>query len=70
MVRPPRRKLVDATFWCLEEDDFTFPGKMEYVGLEVEEPGGGIRWEQGQDRASCPHDPLHRFKLVEVVGRI
>jgi len=40
---------------------------MEYVGHEVEEPGGTtiIRWEHGESRANCPNDPFHRIELVE-----
>jgi hypothetical protein len=67
MAREPRRKMEYATFRCLDEDGFLFPGKMEYLGHEVEEPGGTrkIEWVQGQARANCPHDPTHRIELVE-----
>src|SRR5215216_497564 len=34
MAREPERKLVDRTFRCIDED-FLFPGKMEYVGHEI-----------------------------------
>jgi hypothetical protein len=66
MAREPLRKEVDATFRCLDED-FRFPGKIEYVGHEVQLPGGGTRieWVQGQARANCPNNPLHRIELVE-----
>ena len=65
MAREPRRKMEDATFRCIDED-FLFPGKMEYVGHDAgEEEPGGIRWEQGQSRANCPNDPTHRIELVE-----
>jgi len=67
MARPPKREMRDATFRCLDED-FLFPGKMEYVGHDAGEEEGysqGIRWEQGQARANCPHDPTHRIELVE-----
>jgi hypothetical protein len=58
--------MEDATFQCIDEG-FLFPGKMEYVGHEVEEPGGirKIEWVQGQARANCPNDPTHRIELVE-----
>jgi hypothetical protein len=62
------RKTVDRTFRCLDEDGFLFTGKMEYVGHDAGEEEGyaqGIRWEQGQSRANCPHDPTHRIELVE-----
>jgi hypothetical protein len=67
MAREPLRKEVDKTFRCLDEDGFLFTGKLEYVGHEVEEPGGtrNIEWRQGQYRANCPHDPTHRHELVE-----
>jgi hypothetical protein len=69
MARPPKPKLVDATFRCLDEEDFTFPGKMEYLGHDAgEEPDGTriIRWVQNQSRANCPHDETHSFELVEL----
>ena len=58
--------MEDATFRCIDED-FLFPGKMQYVGHEVEEPGGigKIKWVQGQASANCPNDPFHRIELVE-----
>src|SRR5215218_1512211 len=55
MAREPERKLVDRTFRCIDED-FLFPGKMEYVGHEIIVPGGGTRieWRPNQSRANCP----------------
>jgi len=50
-------------FRCIDEG-VRFPGKMEYVGHELEE-GGGITWVQGKAIASCPNDPFHRIELVE-----
>ena len=41
---------------------------MEYVGQDAGEEEGysqGIRWEQGQSLANCPHDPFHRIELVK-----
>jgi hypothetical protein len=69
MAREPLRKEVDKTFRCLDEDGFLFTGKMEYVGHEIKEPGGGTRieWRQNQSRANCPHDPFHHIELVEEV---
>jgi hypothetical protein len=66
MAREPERKLVDRTFRCIDED-FLFPGKMEYVGHEIKEPGGDTRieWRQNQARANCPRDPFHHIELVE-----
>jgi hypothetical protein len=66
MAREPERKLVDRTFRCIDED-FLFPGKMEYVGHEINVPGGGTRieWRPNQSRANCPHDPFHSIELVE-----
>jgi hypothetical protein len=66
MAREPERKLVDATFRCLDEEGFLFTGKMEYVGHEVKEPGGTrIEWRQNHARANCPNDPFHHIELVE-----
>jgi hypothetical protein len=67
MAREPERKLVEVTFRCLDEEGFSFRGKMEYVGHEIKEPGGGTRigWRQNQSRANCPHDPFHSIELVE-----
>ena len=67
MARPPKRKTEDATFRCLDEDGFLFPGKMEYVGKDAGEEEGHrvIEWVPGLVRASCPHDPTHRIELVE-----
>jgi hypothetical protein len=45
MAREPERKLVEVTFRCLDEEGFSFTGKMEYVGHEIKEPGGGTRIE-------------------------
>ena len=66
MAREPERKLVDRTFRCIDED-FLFPGKMEYVGHEIIVPGGGTRieWRPNQSRANCPHEPTHSIELVE-----
>jgi hypothetical protein len=66
MAREPERKLEDRTFRCLDED-FLFTGKMEYVGHEIQVPGGGTRieWRPNQSRANCPHDPFHSIELVE-----
>jgi hypothetical protein len=67
MARPKKRKKVEKTFRCLDEYGFLFTGKMEYVGHEVNLPGGGthIEWVQGQSRANCPRDFTHRIELVE-----
>jgi hypothetical protein len=51
MAREPLRKEVDRTFRCVEED-LLFPGKMELVGHEVEEPGGGIMWKETPAQAA------------------
>src|SRR5215210_6113251 len=66
LAREPERKLVDRTFRCIDED-FLFPGKMEYVGHEIIVPGGGTRieWRPNQSRANCPHEPTHSIELVE-----
>jgi hypothetical protein len=48
MARKRLSKEVDRTFRCLDED-FLFPGKMEYVRHQVEVPGGGYQfteWKQ------------------------
>jgi hypothetical protein len=47
MAREPERKLVEVTFRCLDEEGFSFTGKMEYVGHEIKEPGGGTRGSSG-----------------------
>ena len=63
-----RRREVDATFRCLDEDGFLFPGKRVYEALDAgEEPGAAehIQWVEVRPRAYCPHDPLHRIELVE-----
>ena len=67
MAREPERKLVEVTFRCLDEEGFSFTGKMEYVGHEIIVPGGGTRieWRPNQSRANCPHDPFHSIELVE-----
>ena len=67
MAREPERKLVDATFRCLDEEGFLFTGKMEYVGHEIKVPGGGTRieWRPNQSRANCPNEPTHSIELVE-----
>jgi hypothetical protein len=39
-----------------------------YLGPEVELPGGGMRIEWVPNRAwgvNCPNDPFHRIELVE-----
>jgi hypothetical protein len=66
MAREPERKLVDRTFRCIDEN-FLFPGKMEYVGHEIIVPGGDTRieWRPNQSRANCPHEPTHSIELVE-----
>jgi hypothetical protein len=64
MARGPWRKLKPVTVRCINED-FHFIGEMEYVGHEVEKPGGGIKWVQGKARAHCPNSPFHRIELVE-----
>jgi hypothetical protein len=66
MARPPKRKLEDAKFRCIDED-FIVPGKMEYVRHQTNLPGGGTHteWVQGQARANCPNDFTHRIELVE-----
>src|SRR5215212_10591785 len=70
MAREPERKLEDRTFRCLEED-FLFTGKMEYVGHEIQVPGGGTRieWRPNQSRANCPNEPTHSIELVEIRKR-
>jgi hypothetical protein len=68
MAREPLRKEVDRMFRCIEED-FRFPGKVEYVRQRVEVPGGYQYTEWKLNRpldVNCPNDPFrHRIELVE-----
>jgi hypothetical protein len=69
MAREPLRKDVDRMFRCLDEEDFLFPGKMEYVRHRVEVPGGGYQFTEWMPNrpwgVNCPHNPFHRIELVE-----
>ena len=68
MARPPKRKMDDATFRCLDEDGFLSTAKMEYLGHDVEEPGGSqvTKWVPGKARGvTCPNAHTHRIELVE-----
>ena len=69
MAREPERKLVDATFRCLDEEGFLFLGKMEYVRQVINLPGGATtytEWKQNQSRANCPHEPTHDIDLHSI----
>ena len=63
------RKEEDATFRCLDEEDFTFPGKRVYEAPDAgEEPGAAehrIGWVEVAPKAQCPHDPFHSIEPVE-----
>jgi hypothetical protein len=69
MASEPLRKEVDRMFRCIEED-FLFPGKMEYVRQQVEVPGGGYEYTEWVENrpldVNCPHDPFgHHIELLE-----
>jgi hypothetical protein len=69
MAGQPLRKEVGRWFRCIEED-FSFPGKVEYVRQEVKVPGGGYEyteWKLNRDLdVHCPHDPFgHHIELVD-----
>jgi hypothetical protein len=68
MAGEPLSKEVDRWFRCIEED-FVFPGKMEYVRQRVAVPGGGYQYTEWKENRPldvfCPHDPLHHIAPAE-----
>ena len=62
MAREPERKLVDATFRCLDEEGFLFPGKMEYVRQVINLPGGATTYTEWKktspERTALTNPPM------------
>jgi hypothetical protein len=65
MARPPKRKMVDRTFRCLDED-FLFTAKMEYLGHSAGAGSPVVKWVENRAwGVTCPNEPTHRIELVE-----
>ena len=65
--RRPRKEEV-RRFRCINED-FIFPAKIGFVGLDAgEEVGysqGVVKWVEERSVVECPHDPFHRIEPVK-----